>query len=301
MSSSMVTERMPVGPIVYGNELYQVTLNDGLTDEEQARAERILKWFIYKGQFFGVAGVMLVTAPPRSGKDTWANYLAWLCKRYYKNVRVIRDDHPQPAFGEYTYWDDNFLRADLQRMRAVAKAENSTGMDAKALSEKWIADKGEVMMKHAVVLFTEAWQKMSNRSPHDPVNRALGGLNKMWGHTETLYIYVAQWAHDLDRFTCLPWVNLHAKCMIDSNNPSRIIVHLYHVEFNFRKQELVVLDKRPEVIPINAARERSEMGVHHVDPDGTVHYNRVWDLFNSKSAPLLRMGGDPKKDMIGDL
>lgn len=270
--------------VIFGNNLYQVELNDGLTPEEIEEATSILRWLKGHGQFFGVAGVMLITAPPRSGKDTFANVFAWKIKRYFKGIKVIRDDHATNVFGEYTYWNNQMLLDDLDRMGEIAKDKKGQ----EKLADQWLAEEGEVKMHKSVVLFTEAWQKMSNRNPMSVENRILGGLNKMWGHTETLYMYIAQWQHDLDRFTCLPWVTIEVRCQMSTTKENTIVADLYHVKYNFAQQRLVLLDKYPTRINIDAGVERPVLGISHIDEDGTIHYYRYWDLFNSKSAPLLK-------------
>lgn len=271
-------------PLVFGNDLYSVQLNDGLSAKEIEEATAILRWLIHRGQFFGVAGVMLVTGEPRSGKDTFANVFAWKCKRYFKGVRVVRDDHPNPVFGGYTYWDNDMLINDLEQMKKMAKDKETT----EKLTDAWLEEQGKIKIQNAAVLFTEAWQKMSNRNPMSVENRILGGLNKMWGHTETLFIYIAQWAHDLDRFTCLPWVNIEVRCKMSTSVPNTVEAHLYHVKWSHSRQRLELLDKAPVRISIDAAMERPELGISHIDDDGTIHYHKNWDLFNSKSKPNLK-------------
>jgi hypothetical protein len=272
-------------PILFGNQLYQVELNDGLSEFEIEEATSILRWIKGSGQFFGVAGVMLITGPPRSGKDTFANTFAYKVKRYYKGIKIIRDDHATPLFGKYTYWDERMLADDLDRMKEIAQDKEAA---EKATAERWITEKGTVMMQKSVVLFTEAWQKMNNRNPMSVVNKTLGGLNKMWGHTETLYMYITQWTHDLDRFTCLPWVTMEVRCKPSDSAVGVIEAHLYHVKFNYGTGKLIMLDKYPVRINVDAGRERQELGVSSIDSGGNPHYYRYWDLFNSKSAPLLK-------------
>jgi hypothetical protein len=229
---------------------------------------------------------MPITAPPRSGKDTFGNVFAYKIKRYFKGIKVIRDDRAKPAFGEYTYWDNQMLINDLDRMAIMAKQQGENA--AEKVADKWLTEQGAVMMHKSVVLFTEAWQKMSNRNPMAVENKVLGGLNKMWGHTETLFMYVAQTTHDLDRFTCLPWVTMEVRCRMSEKKKDTIEAHLYHVVWDRNRQRLKPIDEFPVVIRINAGIERPELGISNIDPDGTIHYFRYWDLFNSKSAPLLK-------------
>jgi hypothetical protein len=101
-------------------------------------------------------------------------------------------------------------------------------------------------------------------------------------------MYIAQWTHDLDRFTCLPWVTMEVRCQMSTTRPNTIEAHLYHVKFNFNSGRLVKLDEYPVCIKVDAGKERPELGISHIDTDGAIHYYRYWDLFNSKSAPLLR-------------
>lgn len=297
-----VAEKIPEEPIIYGNDLYRVELNEGLSEAEIKEATDILRWIKGSGAFFGVAGIMLVTGPPRSGKDTFANVLAWKVKRFFKGIKVVRDDHPTNVFGQYTFWDESLLADDLERMREVAQAAGEGNKKAatqatKKLAEQWVTDTGSVMMQKSVVLFTEAWQKMNNRRGMTEMNLMLGGLNKMWGHSETLYLYVAQWTHDLDRFTCLPWVTHEVRCQMSTTRANTVEAHLYQVKYN-RSLSKLITQGLPVKIKVDAGKERQELGIKEIQSDGTIVYNRYWDLFNSKSAPLMRF---KRKNLDGGL
>ena len=273
-------------PIVYGAGLYTVELNDGLTEQEQEEAYKILCWLKGSGPFFGIAGLMLITGMPRQGKGLFSNTFSWKIKRYFKGIRILRDDHPGPIYGEYSLFDESVLAGDLEAMSEIAKIKKPD----KKLIDKWVTEKGQVMIHKAVLQLDEGWRYQNNRRPMAEMNIALGGLNKLWGHTETLTMLQAQWYHDLDRFTCLPWVTHEVRCQMSTEKENTIEAHLYRVKYNVMTSRLIVLDKAIKLY-IDGAKERPELGVSHVDADGTPHYYRYFDLYNSKSAPMMKYKG----------
>ena len=261
--------------------------------EETEDALAILRILQGPRQFYGIAGLMLVLGDTRTGKGLFSNVWAWKIRRYFKGIRILRDDHPSPIFGEYTLFDEETLTSDLEKMAEVAKTgsivkRGKVKLASRELVETWQSTKGQVMMQKAVCMLDEYWRYMNNRRPMSNMNIALGGLNKMWGHTETLYIGIAQWEHDLDRFTCLPWVTHVVRCQMSMLQPGAVEAHLYHVKFNKSTERLVMLDKKPTRITIDGMKERPELGVSHIESDGTVHFYRHVDLYYSKPAPMIK-------------
>lgn len=286
----MVDAILDNGIITISDGLYSVQLNEGLTDEEVEDALDILRWIQGENAFYGIAGLMLVTGAPRSGKGIFTNTFSWKIKRYFKDIRIVRDDHPTALYGNYEFFNEDRLSNDLKVMFDVAtdgKAAKKKPKFTSAQCEQWATEEGSSIMQKSVALFDEYWKYMYNRTPHSIMNKSLGGLNKMWGHTETLHIGVVQWVHDLDRFTCLPWVTHEVRCQMSSERAGTVEAHMYHVKFNRRKMQLVLLDQKPVRIVIDGLKERPELGVSYIDDDGNVHYYRYVDLFYSKSAPMI--------------
>lgn len=283
--------------LIIGDGLYKVELQDNLAPEEVSEALNILRWLQGKGEFYGIAGLMLVTGDPRQGKGLFANVFAWKIKRYFKNKRILRDDHPTALFGEYTLFNEDTLREDIARMAEVAmedvpKQAKSARQKAQLIAQvdQWRTEMGMVLVQNAVALLDEYWKYVYKREPMSPMNRAMGGLNKMWGHTETLYMGVAQTQHDLDRFTCLPWVTHQVRCQMMGERPGTVEAHLYHVRYDRARGKLIQVDKAPVKIIVDGLKERPELGISRIDADGETHYYRYVDIYKSKSAPMMKFG-----------
>lgn len=276
-------ERTHGEPLIYTEGIYSVELNNHLSEEQTLEAWKIIRWLKGNGPFFGIAGVFLVSGPPRQGKGLFSNTLTWKIKHYFKGKHVLRDDVPSELFGEYTLFNEDTLIGDVARMAEVAaqdvphearKAKDKAKL--KEMIEKWKATQGEILLQNSIVLKDEFWKDVNKRRPMSPMNLLFGGLMKMWGHLDMMLIGVIQQYHDLDRFTCLPFVNLHAKCTWCSSMPNTTEVNLYHVQWSEARQALIPIDKRPIRIFVDGGAPRPELGG-----------KRYFDLFRSKSAPSL--------------
>lgn len=277
------TETIRGEPLIYTEGIYSVEFNTGLQDWEMDDAEKIIRWLKGSGPFFGVAGIMLVSGPPRQGKGVFSNVLAWKIKRYFKNKHILRDDRPTSLFGDYTLFNEDTLMADVADMSEVAESElpreARKAKDKVKLQqsvEKWRSERGMILLQDSVMLKDEFWKDMNKRRPMNPMNLVFGGLIKMWGHLDMLLMGVVQSYHDLDRFTCLPWVSHHAKCTWCSDTPSTVTVNLYHVRWSEGRQKLIPVSAKPTRIFIDGNKPRKEL-------DGM----RYFDIFNSKSTPNL--------------
>ncbi len=278
----------PVAVFHPDESLYTLELNPGLTDTEVEEAYTIIRWLQGSGQFYGIAGLMLVTGMPRQGKGLFGNVLAHKIKRLFKGKHILRDDHPKAVFGKYDLFNEDILGEDIARMRNIAISDIPTEVRGSNRKQKaqlisdvnaWRTERGEVLFKNAIALLDEFWRYMNNRRPMSPMNLALSGLIKMWGHLDCLFMGLAQRQHDLDRFTCLPYTTHEARCCWCRDRESTVQVMLYRVQFSSAKQALVPIDK-PTRIFIDGGRIRSELG-------GL----RYFDLYNSKAAPLFQFGG----------
>jgi len=277
-------------PLIYADGLYSVELNEGLQEWEVEDALRIIRMIKGNGPFLGVAGTMLVSGDPRQGKGIFGNVLAWKVKRYFKFKKVLRDDHPTALFGDYVFFNEETLIADVANMSDVAEEdipkEAKKSKDKTKLVDsmsKWVAGQGSVIMQNSVMLKDEFWKDMNKRRPMTPMNLMFSGLLKTAYHIDLLTIGIVQTPSDLDRFTCLPWVTMHAKCVWCSSLPDTTEVTFYHVKWSPVKQKLIPIpptDKKPIRIFLNGGLPRAELG-------GA----RYYDIFKSRSAPNLKALG----------
>lgn len=277
-------ERAHGEPVVYTEGIYSVELNPGLQEWEVEEAWRIIRWLKGNGPFFGIAGVMLVSGPPRQGKGLFSNTLAWKIKRYFMGKHVLRDDVPTKLFGEYTLFNEDTLMEDVADMAQVSESDipreaKKTADKAllKKMTDKWSTERGQILLQNAVLLKDEFWKDMNKRRPMAPMNLTMGGLIKMWGHLDMLLIGVIQSYHDLDRFTCLPWVSHHVKCTWCQTIPNTTQASLYHVQWSEAQQKLIPVSKKPIWIYIDGSKPRAELG-------GAGYF----EIFNSKTAPNLK-------------
>src|SRR3989304_9464901 len=236
-------ERLHGEPTMYTEGLYSVTLNARLQGWEVEDAWGVIRWLKGDGPFFGVSGVMVISGPPRQGKGLFGNVLAWKIKRYFASKRVLRDDRPTSLFGEYVLFNEDTVMANIAQMSEVAEAEvprdprTASGKAALRRSvEKWNTAQGEVALQNSVLLKDEFWKDMDKRRPASTMNLVFGGFIKMWGHLDMLLLGIIQAYEDLDRFRCLPWVGMHAKCTWCSSLPDTTEVNLYHVRWSVNRQ-----------------------------------------------------------------
>ena len=288
-------ERIRGEPIIYSEGLYSVELNPGLSEWEVADAWALIRWLKGNGPFFGIAGTMLVSGPRRQGKGLFSNVLAWKLKRYFKFKKILRDDHAPALFGEYTLFNEDTLLGEIEAMSDVAEEDDrgkkEDGKDKKLskrakravlatqINEWRTGEHGEVMMQNSVIVKDEFWKDMNKRRPSSTMNLLFGGLLKTCYHIDTLVIGIIQRVDDLDRFTCLPDVNLHVKCTWCDirERPNTARVSMQHVQWSVARQRLIPLDKKPFVIYLNGAMPRAELDGHS-----------YFEIFNSKTAPNLR-------------
>jgi hypothetical protein len=275
-------ERLRGEPIIYSEGLYSIELNLGLSEWEVQDAFHILRIIKGNGPFFGFAGNMLVSGPPRSGKDLFMAVMGWKGKRYFKGKKVLRDEHPTKLFGEYTFFNEDTLVSDVTRMSDVAEDDDdrkkkklSRADFARTIGE-WCAESGEVLLQNSIVCKGEFWKDVDCRRPMSPMTLAFSGFMKMFGHLDMLLMGSVQDVDDLDRKRILPWVALHAKCTWWTDIPNTTRVSIYHVKWSKSKQQLITLH-RPFNIFLDGGRPRSELG-------GA----RYYDLFKSKSAPNMK-------------
>ncbi|MDG6912635.1 MAG: hypothetical protein JRN35_06080 [Nitrososphaerota archaeon] len=259
------------------DKIYPLDLRPGLSDYELQDAEKIVRVIKGNGPFLGIAGVMLVGGLKRSGKGLFANAFGWKLKRYF-GKSVLRDNHAPALFGDYTFFNSDTLNTDVAEMASIASEDTKklSSAQLKQYVKSWSTDKGQVLMQDAIIMDDEFWKDMSNRRPMDPMNIMYGGVLKTVYHLDAFVLGTIQRVHDLDRFTCLPDVNLHAKCVWCGDNlPNTTSVTIYHVEWNASRQELVPVDlKATTRWLVDGGEPREQLGG-----------KRWFDIFYSKNAP----------------
>lgn len=242
-----------------------VKVASGLTPEEYRQA--ILLYRLFNELW----GVCLVVGDPGAGKDLFGNYIAYQIKRFFPWKRVLRDEKPRRLFGEYAgLFNDTVLADDLARMMVVAKGTGITlrGAVLEQAADDWVSSKGQVLLKNSVLYLTEYWRYCYNREPHNPMNKTMGGIHKEKRHLDTLVIGTGQLETELDKKTCLPWVDWKVTCTRSMTDKTGFVYFIQKVKWDRRKVMFIPLG-RPFPMAIDAGKPRTNLG------DGRISIRRT--------------------------
>jgi hypothetical protein len=212
--------------------------------------------------FNGLWGINIVAGDPGSGKDTYGNYITNRMKVYFPWKRVLRDERPRPLYGEYAgLFNEEVLHEDLARMKEVALGATSTQVDKvmEKAADTWVAKKGVVMLHNSILYLTEYWRYCGRREPHNPMNKTMGGIHKEKRHIGTLIVGTTQLVAELDRKTCLPWVDWRTTCTRSQVNKTRFTYFVERVRYD-KRMDLLIPVSKPFSISIDAGKPRSYLG-----------------------------------------
>ena len=204
-------------------------------------------------------GLCLVVGPAGAGKDLFGNWLSYTLKRFFPWKRILRDEKPRKLFGEYAgLFNDSVLAEDLARMRAVAQGVGiaQLGQVMEKAADDWVTKEGQVLLKNSVLYLTEFWRYCYKRDPHNPMNKTMGGIHKEKRHLDCLILGTTQQVEDLDRFTCLPWVDWKVICARSTKNKTGFVFFVQKVKYDKRLQVLISIG-RPFPIAIDAGKPKS--------------------------------------------
>lgn len=227
-----------------------------LSDQEKRQAATLYRIF---NELWGVC---IVHGDPGSGKDTFGNWLSFTLKRYFPRKKIWRDERPRHLYGPYAgLFDEEFLCDDLKRMREAAKGVGATKVDEamEKAADEWVGSKGKVLLQDSVLYLTEYWRYCYNREPHNPMNKTMGGIHKMKRHLNCLIIGTVQLPSELDKKTCLPWVDWRVTCSRSRTDSTRYTFFVERIKYD-RRLDILVPEGRPFAIPLDAGKPRSFMG-----------------------------------------
>ena len=233
-----------------------VKLAPNLSQEETRRAT------VLYNLFNGLWGVCIVVGDPGTGKDLFGNYLTYRIKRYFPWKRILRDEKPRLCYGAYAgLFNENVLQSDLGRMRELAKGTAATKLDAvlDKAADDWVTSTGQVLLKNSVLYLTEFWRYCYRREPHNPMNKTMGGIHKVKRHLDCLILGTVQLPSELDRKTCLPWVDWRVTCTRSNVNKTRFTYFIEKVRYD-RRMDLLVAVSKPFSVSFDAAKPRSYIG-----------------------------------------
>ncbi|KKM45877.1 hypothetical protein LCGC14_1560240 [marine sediment metagenome] len=235
-----------------------VRVAKNLSPEDRERAATLYKLFN------GLWGLCIVVGDPGTGKDLFGNYLALQVKRLFPWKRILRDEKPRELFGDYAgLFNDKVLAEELSRMRLVAsghkRSETNIGDVLDSAADQWVTEKGEVLLKNSLLYLTELWRYCYNREPHNPMNKTMGAIHKLKRHLDCLIIGTVQLPTELDKKTCLPWVDWKVTCTRSATNPTGFCYYVNKVAYD-RRMDVLTNIGQPFSISFDAGLPRSYLG-----------------------------------------
>lgn len=273
-----------------------------LTSDERRQATSLYRLFN------GLWGLCVVRGVPGTGKDLIGNYLTYKIKRFFPHKRIVRDEKPRRLFGPYDgFFDEQTIVNDLKQMVSIAKgkkgedddepadATERTGRRLERAADSWVKGAGEVLLKNSVSYLTEFWRYCYNREPHSPMNKTMGAIHKVKRHLDVLVIGTTQLTEDLDRKTCLPWIDWRITCTRSVANKTGFAYFVEKVKYDKRLNALIPLGQ-PFPIRIDAGKPKSDIG------DGKIMIKKPWYKPESEEERIvldvLRAGSDTYEDMV---
>ena len=125
-----------------------------------------------------------------------------------------------------------------------------------------------MLLKNSFLYLTELWKYCYNREPHNPMNKTMGAIFKVKRHLDCLVVGTVQLPTELDKKTCLPWVDWQVTCTRSVTNKTGFIYYVQKVKYDRRLDVLDILGK-PFPIAVDAGAPRSYLG------DGKIHIRKV--------------------------
>lgn len=257
----------------------KIRLMPGLSEAEKWDAIILSRYFW--------RGLILVTGPPRSGKDLFVKSTCWKMKKYFGR-HVLLDDRPRRLFGPYIPFNEEILRKEIKTTKLIAEGKIKESVKDVEFTQEytdsfksWMRDSGTSLLKHAVLGLTEYQPYMDKRKPSARMNIIMGNLNRLWGHLGITIFGIAQKAEDLDEFRCIPYVTTEVKCFWMGNDTTR--ANIYRCKYVSAKEALQMSDEDPFPYEVNGGKIRPNL----VDANG--NHRRFFDLFASTNT--LSLGG----------
>lgn len=267
----------------------------GLSPEDTQRATTLYNLFN------GLWGVCVVIGDPGTGKDLFGNYLTYNIKRFFPWKRILRDEKPRPTYGSYAgLFNEAVLANELRMMREMAAGTGATKVDAvmEKAADDWVTGSGTVLLKNSVLYLTEYWRYCYNREPHNPMNKTMGGIHKVKRHLDCLIIGTIQLPSELDKKTCLPWIDWRVTCTRSVTNKTRFTYFIEKVKYD-RRLDMLIATSRPFTIAFDAGRPRSYIG------DGKIMLLKPTYEPESEDErvvlEVLRSGADTYEDIVDTL
>jgi len=150
-------------------------------------------------------------------------------------------------------------------------------------------------LKNSLLYLTEYWRYCYNREPHNPMNKTMGAIHKVKRHLDCLILGTAQLVTELDKKTCLPWLDWQVTCTRSATNKTGFIYFVQKVKYD-RRLDIVVPTGTPFPIAFDAGKPRSELG------DGKIVLKRAGYIPESEEErvvlEVLKAGADNYEEIV---
>ena len=201
-----------------GKALVQGFRPDMLNEVDRSQYDR------FKSLRLDRHGVIHIGGNLRSGKSTWAVFLAWVRRKLW-GFRVVSNVMLLPEFGPYDYIDTDRLVQEFRKInKAIEKAvaagqlkfsqkhspKKLSAQEQKVAGDVW-AESGTIL-KDATIIWDEGYQDADNRRTSGNKHILLTYLIQMMGHFKCMLGICASSDRLLDDQRCNPFMTHQVKC-----------------------------------------------------------------------------------------
>lgn len=204
-------------------------------------------------------GVCLIIGEEGAGKTLLAHALAYDAK-YLFNKLAILDRPPRSTFGRYIPFSTDFLKEQLARMYMMTQGQGRVTKDG-----RWLSDRGQVLLRHAVIMLDEFGGSHMSRltSPMVEPKKTILELLSLNRHYQALWLGVGTQLNDFDRH-CFPHVDYIISCeRVDeppySADNIKIVGMIRRVRYNRDRDEFMPVGES-KIIGIDASKPRDYLG-----------------------------------------
>lgn len=271
-----------------------------LSPLDRRRATLLYRLFTPPREPSGLWGLCVVYGPPGTGKDLFGNYLTFAVKKYFPWKRILRDEPPRNLYGPYGgLFNEQVLHDDFEKMRSVGKGLKLQELDAalEKAADEWLKGTGEVLLKNSVLYLTEFWKYCYKREPHNPMNKTMGAIHKVYRHLDCLVLGTIQTTDDLDRFTAKPYIHWQVTCTKSVSNATGFVYYVQRVTYDKRKNMIIPIGQ-PFPIPVDAGKPRSELGDGKIRITGKGTYYTPETQEERIVLTVLKSGVDIYEDIV---
>lgn len=290
-----MTNPAPFDNTIGYDEETGVRLAQGLSPEEEQQARQLYSIFN------GLWGLAIIVGLPGSGKDLFGNILAYKIKRYFPWKRVLRDRMPYPLFGKYDgLFNPDVLKDELDKMNEISLEGGKRNKDKQLekAADDWVAEKGQVLLKNSHLYLAEFWRYVYCREPMNPMNKTMGGINKEKRHIDVFITGTVQLESDLDKHTCLPFVDWRITASRSQTNPTGFVYYIEKVTYHPQK-ECLLPTSRAFPIAFDGGKPRSYLG------DGKIVIKKDWYRGETDEEKLvlgaIKSGINIYEDLVREL